>query len=377
MALSHKQKLAAGYTCHVDEADEKSWGETLQQFDDANIYQTWPYASVTAGKRNVGHVTLRQNGEIVAVAQARITRVPLIGAGIAYVLWGPLWKRSGQAKSLEVFRQIIRALRNEFVCKRGLALRLSPMLFDNDSSGCAEILQEEGFSVPASGAKSRTILMSLTPTLEELHGGMNAHWKRELKVAEKNKLEVLEGTEDELFAEFIKIYQEMVSRKRFVEPNDINQFRSIQRQLPEPLKMKIMLSKYNGEISSGLISSALGNSAVYLFGATSNSSMKSRGSYFLQWKFIERLKQAGTAIYDLNGINPAKNPGTYKFKNDLAGKNAADVYALGKFDACESFLSRLCLQYWDHKKSNLSWMQIFKRTIRSSTLREQQANGQA
>ena len=375
MALPHEPKLAAGYICHVDEVDEKSWGETLQQFDDANIYQTWPYAFVTAGKRNVSHVILRQNGEIIAIAQARITRLPLVGAGIAYVLWGPLWKRSGQAKSLEAFRQIIRALRNEFVHKRGLALRLSPMLFDNDSFGCAEILQEEGFSTPALGTRSRTILMNLAKPLEELRAGMNAHWKRELKVAEKNKLEILEGTEDELFAEFIKIYQEMVSRKRFVEPNDINQFRTIQRQLPEPLKMRIMLSKCNGEISSGLISSVLGNSAVYLFGATSNSGMKSRGSYFLQWKFIERLKQAGAATYDLNGINPAKNPGTYKFKNDLAGKNAADVYALGKFDSCNSLLSRLCLQYWDYKKSNLSWTQIFKRTIRSSTLREQQANG--
>lgn len=372
---SHEQKLAAGYSCQMDGVDEKSWGEILQEFDDANIYQTWPYAAVIAGKDNASRIILRQNNDIAAIAQARITRLPLVRAGIAYVLWGPLWKRSGRGESLETFRQMVRALRNEFVCRRGLGLRLSPLLFDNDSSGHAAILQEEGFAVPAMETRSRTILMNLTPSLEELYAGMNAHWKRELKAAEKNKLEILAGTDDELFAEFIKIYQEMVSRKRFKEPNDIHQFRSIQRQLPEPLKMKIMLSKHNGEISAGLISSAMGGSAVYLFGATSNSGTKSRGSYFLQWKFIEQLKRRGTKTYDLNGINPAKNPGTYKFKNDLAGKNGVDAYALGKFDSCGSLMSRLCLRYWDYKKLNLSWTAMFTRTIRSFALREQRANG--
>ena len=162
-------------------------------------------------------------------------------------------------------------------------------------------------------------------------------------MAERNQLEVIEGSEDELFEAFIDIYKEMVSRKKFVEPNDIRQFRLIQSQLPEKLKMKILLCRSGKDVCAGLVCSIMGESAVYVFGATSNAGMKSRGSYLLHWKLLEKLKQHHIAFYDLNGINPIKNPGTYKFKNDLGGINSKDVYFLGRFDAHASILSHLCV----------------------------------
>jgi lipid II:glycine glycyltransferase (peptidoglycan interpeptide bridge formation enzyme) len=94
-----------------------------------------------------------------------------------------------------------------------------------------------------------------------------------------------------------------------------------------------MLCKSGDDICSGLICSAIGNTANYLFGATSNSGMKSRGSYLLQWKLLETLKQQRIAIYNLNGINPVRNPGTYKFKRDFAGNNGRDVRFMGRFES--------------------------------------------
>jgi lipid II:glycine glycyltransferase (peptidoglycan interpeptide bridge formation enzyme) len=44
------------------------------------------------------------------------------------------------------------------------------------------------------------------------------------------------------------------------------------------------------------------------------------------------MKQSGCHYYDLYGINPQKNPGTYVFKAGLAGKTGKDVYYLGRFD---------------------------------------------
>lgn len=72
--------------------------------------------------------------------------------------------------------------------------------------------------------------------------------------------------------------------------------------------------------------------------------MKSRGSYAPQWKLIEGLKRDGIAVYDLNGINPEKNPGTFKFKDDLAGKNGSDVRFLGWFDSRGRAASAMCVQ---------------------------------
>jgi hypothetical protein len=363
------RQLAQGYSSEIDAVDEPTWHRLLLEFDDANIYQTWSYAAVMSGRRNMSHLILRKDGEIVAIAQARMARLPVIKVGIAYVMWGPLWRRGAGKDDGEIFRQAIRALRAEYVCKRGLALRLFPMLFNLDSPYFLDILKEEGFSSAGLESRSRTILMDLTPPLEDLRAGMKPHWKRELKAAERCGLEFADGSDEAQFKTFIDIYREMVSRKHFVEPNDINKFRMIQAQLPEPLKMKVLLCRSSENVCAGVICSSIGKRAMYLFGATSNAGMKRRGSYFLQWKLIEQLKKDGITVYDLNGINPERNPGTYKFKNDLGGANGRDAYFLGRFDSHGSLLSHLCVQVGDQLRSSHRSLKALVNSIRAGKVR--------
>ena len=70
--------LGPGYTAEVDTVNEQRWCQMLQEFDDANIYQSWPYAAVISGRRYMSHLILRKNGDITAVAQARIAKLPFI-----------------------------------------------------------------------------------------------------------------------------------------------------------------------------------------------------------------------------------------------------------------------------------------------------------
>ena len=132
MAMLRMRELDPDYTAEVDSVDEKTWCQILQEFDDANIYQTWPYAAVTSGRRNMSHLILRKGGDIFAIAQIRIASVALIKVGIAYVRWGPLWRRRETELNVETFRQAIRALRNEYSCARGLVVRLFPIFYDDD-----------------------------------------------------------------------------------------------------------------------------------------------------------------------------------------------------------------------------------------------------
>jgi hypothetical protein len=347
MAKPKIRKLTPGFTSEVDSVDEQSWCRVLGQFDDANIYQTWSHGTVIAGRRNLSHLILRENGNIVAIAQARISKLPVLNIGIAYVFWGPLWRCEAAPASAETFRQAVRALRNEFVCRRGLTLRLFPMDFDEGAANLPEILADEGFSSLGTETRGRTIIMDVTAPLEDLRNGMQSRWRRYLKATERNGLEVVAGSSEEMFETFIRIYKEMVSRKKFVEPNDINQFLVIQRLLPDNLKMKILLCSAGGEVCAGAIYSTMGKTAVYIFGATSDAGLENRGSYLLQWKIIEDVKLVGAVRYNLNGINPDKNPGAFKFKSDLAGTNGLDLFYIGRFDAHGSSLNRICVEFAD------------------------------
>lgn len=333
------RRLNAGYTSEVDTVDDPAWCQILEHFDDANIYQTWSYDEVRCGGKKISHLLLKKNGMIVAAAQCRIVKLPLIKTGIAYVRWGPLWLHHGEDADPEIFRQALRALRNEYACRRGLVLRLYPTLFPDAPSCLISILDEEGFSLLTTEKSERTLLLDLNRPLKELRAGLRQHWNRYLKVAERNGLDIVEGSDDELFEMFISIYKQMVTRKRFAEPNDINEFRLIQNKLPEKYKMKIMLCRSDSEVCAGLVCSLIGKTALYLFGATSNAGLKLRGSYLLHWKLIEWLQDNGCTTYNLHGINPLTNPGTYKFKSDLCGNNGRDIYFPGRFDACTNPIS--------------------------------------
>ena len=341
------RELSPGYRSEVDTVDELTWCQILEQFDDANIYQTWSYDEVRCGRDKISHLLLKKDGDIVAVAQARIVTIPFMRAGIAYVRWGPLWRRRGEKPNPETFCQAIRALRNEFAYSRGFVLRLYPTLFDNERACFLPMLEEEGFSLFSKEKSDRTLILDLTQPLEGLRKGLRQHWRRYLKVAEKSELEIVEGTDDRVFEIFVKIYKEMVARKKFPEPNDINEFRLIQERLPDKFKMKVLLCRSGGEVCAGLVCSVIGNTAVYLFGATSDYGLKLRGAYLLHWKLIEWLKENSAEFYDLNGIDPVVNPGTYKFKADLCGNNGKDVYFLGRFDSCTNMLSRFSVEAGD------------------------------
>jgi hypothetical protein len=330
--------LDAGYTSEVDATDEAGWYRMLAEFDDANIFQTVAYGAATPRRGKLSHLVLRFEGVPVSIAQARIVRIPGVHLGIAYIRWGPMWRLRASASGVAAFRQCLRALRNEYACKRGLVLRVLPLLFDPDASVYMPMLAEEGFERVAGDAPSRTILMDLRPPLEQLRNGIRAHYKRELKRAERNGLEIVEGTTGDLFDALIEVHREMVRRKRFVEGSDIGRFRRVQDLLPEPLKMRIMLARSEAGVCAGLVCSAFATTAVYLFGATSDLGLKSNGSYLLHWKLIELLKNEGRAVYDLHGVNAEHNPGTYAFKRDLGGEHGSEVAFLGTFEAHEGWL---------------------------------------
>jgi lipid II:glycine glycyltransferase (peptidoglycan interpeptide bridge formation enzyme) len=339
--------LAVGYNSEIDEIDELTWDQYVQGFEDGNINQTWAYAAVVAGRHNMSHMVLKLNGDVVAIAEVRIKKLPIFNFGIAYVGWGPLWQRKGAEADIENFRQAVRALRNEYLCKRGLNLRLFPLVFEDDLHPLSTILAEEGFSLIGKETGDRTILMDLTPSLETLREGMARNWKRSLKHAESCGLAVMEGSGEVLVEEFIKIYDEMLSRKMIVESNTFNYFKQLQAQLPEQFKMRIMLCRSGEDICAGLVWSAIGKMGIELFAATSNIGTQSCGSHLLRWKLVEELKRQGVTIYNLNGINPAKNPGTYRFKSELARKHGRDVFYMGKFDANTSTLGYSIIQFAD------------------------------
>jgi hypothetical protein len=284
-------------------------------------------------------MVLRRAGTVVAAAQARVVRLPGTGAGIAYIRWGPLWRRNGAPADAEVFRRALRALRDELSRRRGLVLRVYPLAFRGEDQTLAHVLEEEGYAPLEGGKREGTLLLGLEPSLPELRAALDQKWRNGLNRAERNGLELTEGEDDALFDAIDGMYEQMKARKGLAEPNDIEHLRHVQRQLPDGAKLRVVVCRLRGELCAGAIFATLGDTGLYVRGATTEIGMKTQASYMVQWAFVTWLKDHGFARYDLNGINAVTNPGTYHFKRGLGGKHGAEQQLLGIFQVSDSVLS--------------------------------------
>lgn len=327
------------YSIEIKNLSESEWYEYLMQFDDATIYQSHAYGAVRWGEDKLSHALIRQGGEVVGAAQVIIYRVPVVRAGIAYIPWGPLWRKKGAALSTENLAATLVRLREEYCNKRGLLLRLTPCIWEEELAGVArDIFREAGYGKSDDAGPYRTLMLDLAREPDEIRKKLDQKWRNQLNRSEKNGLEVLEGTADDLYAIFLKLQKEMQERKQYIPTVDYDEFGEIQKRLPTWMKMHIIICRHEGEPVTATIGSAIGERGIYLLGATGEAGMKLKSAYLSQWKMILWLRERGCRWYDLGGIDPENNPGVYHFK---VGISSTDVNHIGQYEACKSAMSSL------------------------------------
>jgi len=336
----------AMFRAEVDEITASEWYRNLASFEDANIYQTWSYGAVRWGERNLSHLLLKRGDDTVAMAQLVIIRPLRLRAGMAYLRWGPLCHRKDRRLDAEVMREMAVALRKEYVIKRGLFLRVLPRAYLESPRA---LMLQSAFSQFASapfraGESYRTFDIDLTQPLEGLRRMLSQNWRRHLNRAERNSLVINEDAGVDCFPVFIKLFNEMVARKKIEIGYDVAEFERMQRQLPIGHRMRVFICEQQGLPIAGAVGSAMGDTGIYLLGATSDRGLKADGAYLVHWRMIQWLKQTGVTNYDLGGINPETNPGVYQFKHGLSGN---DVRYMTPLASCDNIASKVVARALD------------------------------
>lgn len=336
------KQLDAGYTYEVDNVNKDTWHNLLCEFDDAAFYQTWSYGSISWGEKNLSHIILMKDEEIVAIAQLRIAKPPLLKIGFAYLTWGPIWRKKGKKPDTEILRNMLRALYNEYAIHCRYLLRIIPRQIHEDEENIRKIFDDENFSW--SPDPMQTVYVDLAPSLDEIKKNTRPKWRQTLNRALKQEMEFTEGSNDELCDTALRIIKEMKKRKRYVEFGSMEDMIAVNKDLPENLKLKFALCSYENEPIATLGWFPIGKIGQPLVGATGDNALKLNASYPLWWKMVEYYKNQGSSCIDLAGINKERNPGGYIFKTGVAGKNRKEKRYIGQFNACENFLSSFCFK---------------------------------
>ncbi len=325
--------LGHGLTAEVDGLDEGGWNRILSEFADASIYQSWAYGAVRWGEAQLSHLVLRRDGVALAAAQVRVLRLPLLGLGIAYAPWAPLWRRHRVPSSPEHLGLALQALHVEYARRRGLLLRVVPRVCGAEARAVSELLSGASYRPSAFDSAYRTFVLDLDRTPDELRASLAPSARRHLHRAERAGIRIVSGSDAAAYRVFLELYREMHARKRFHERVDVDEFDRIQARLPEGSKLQIWIAYEELTPVAASVISKLGDTAVYLLGASSPRGRLLRAAYAAHWRALLELQSEGFLAYDLGGVGADPREGTYRFKQGLAGRDASPLLHLGAFDA--------------------------------------------
>lgn len=180
---------------------------------------------------------------------------------------------------------------------------------------------ENGFGVGHPQFKYEIPLAGKTE--DDLLRGMNQLWRRNIKKAAKEGVEVTVGEDLEVFHD---LYVHTAERDHFT-PRPLRYFETMFAALKaeDPERIRLYLARHQGDVVAATILVRVGAHAWYSYGASSTRKREVRGSNACQWAMIRDSLAAGCDVYDLRGITPTLDPdephaGLIQFKVGTGGQ---------------------------------------------------------
>ena len=107
------------------------------------------------------------------------------------------------------------------------------------------------------------------------------------------------------------------------------------RELEPKSATRMLICFRKAEPLAGILASHLGNKGIFLLGGVASPGLGTGAFHLLHWNIVEWLVEQHATWYDLNGIDPLHNAGTYFFKKGLAPFTGLEVCYLGEFDTSQ------------------------------------------
>jgi lipid II:glycine glycyltransferase (peptidoglycan interpeptide bridge formation enzyme) len=139
-------------------------------------------------------------------------------------------------------------------------------------------------------------------TEDEVLKGMNQLWRRNIKKAAKEGVEVTVGGRSDLKS-FHDLYVHTAERDHFT-PRPLHYFEVMDDALNGDARgrLKLWLARHDGDLVAATLAVRVGEHYWYSYGASSTEKRDVRGSNAVQWAMIQDAIASGCAVYDLRGI---------------------------------------------------------------------------
>lgn len=313
-----------------------AWDSLAAGFEDFCMEQSFAFAGSRWSKlRSVG-LMLMEDGDPVAMALALIATLPVLGLGLAYVKFGPLWRKAGAPVDPRILFAALEALKQEFGVKRRLLVRIMPPADPGYEQEWKDTLVRANFSFHAALSDRERYLVDLALSEDEQLASLGAQWRANLKKA-SSELVIEEPDLKTGVPVFMELYRNMLARKKFDDHHGLEDLPAIAEQAGEKLGMRLFLARHQGEPVVGSIIIGAGERVFVPFSATSDKALVLRAGYALRWNTINRLRGTKARWLDLGGVEGDQGLRHYKLGN--VGKRGRVVDIPGEYDFAPSALA--------------------------------------
>jgi len=235
-------------------------------------------------------------GEVAALARAEARRVPALGA-LAWVPKGPV-----AIAGVDPWPGLERCCRDLGY----VGLAASPWVAVQGAS-------------PGQGP--RTIWLDLARGRDALLKDMDAQWRYGARRALREGVVIATSVAAGQIRTFHALCRAISARKGFELPgSEALMLRLLQTSRPDAaVEARLFIARIDDAVAGGVFILRAGHNIHYLWGAVDRAHSRARAGEALQWAVIEWGLAQGCTRYDLEGIDPASNPGTYQFKKKMGG----------------------------------------------------------
>ncbi|MDB5505487.1 MAG: family N-acetyltransferase [Devosia sp.] len=308
-------KLAVRLT--LEPVAPAAWDRAIANFDGVCQEQMLAFAGVRWASARPEPLIFRQGSEIVGGVLMLIQRLPFGVASVALTKWGPMLKDAQRADAGAIHAAMIDALVAEYADRRGMLLSVMPRVTHAETNAPYEQLIARGFTAGPLLRSPDRYFVNLQIDDAAQRQSLSQTWRRKLNKAEKAGLS-FERAGAAGLAEFEPLFRGMIERKNFTDHTAFSTVPGMLANTAEALRPEVFLVRHEGVAVAGGIVFAAGDTAVYLYGATSDAALPLNAGYFLQAQIVAWLRRNAKARwYNLGGTDGAA--GLHQFKHGLIG----------------------------------------------------------
>jgi lipid II:glycine glycyltransferase (peptidoglycan interpeptide bridge formation enzyme) len=279
----------------IDATSREEWDEFITSHEESNFLQSWDFYEfhILRSKKVVRRL-LMEDDKIVG-AYAGVVETAKRGTYMA-IAGGPIldWKNKKLVKA--VFDDI----REEGKKHRCVFVRVRPQLELSDKS--LDLMREMGLKkAPMYLSVEYAGVLDLNKSEEEILAGASQGFRRKLRKAEKNDIEITADTNKSSIDEFCKLEKKHAERQKYVAFSESflrKQFEAFAKND----EVLIYTAKKDGEILAQNFMIFYGPEASYHYGVSSELGTKYSAAPLLHMEAMREARKRGIIRYNLWGI---------------------------------------------------------------------------